>query len=55
MILNVITTHLRLCTVSISGHPAAPRASEGDHSAGGGGAGAPPEPNAYTAAADPLL
>lgn len=38
---------------SLSGHPAASRASQGDHPAGGGGAGTPPEPDTATTTADP--
>lgn len=41
------------CAGAISGHPAAPRASEGDNATGGGGAGNSPEPDAVTVAADP--
>ena len=52
-VINTCTLRVRLHAGEISGHPAAPRASEGDHPAGGGGAGHPPESDAVTAAADP--
>lgn len=41
------------CTGAFTGHPAAPRPSQGDHPAGGGGAGDPPKPDVVTAAAGP--
>lgn len=41
------------CQGALPGQPAAPGASEGDHPAGGGGAGHPAEPDAAAATADP--
>lgn len=42
-----------VCPGEVAGQPAAPGASEGDHPAGGGGAGHPAEPDAAPATADP--
>lgn len=42
-----------LCSGALFGHAAAPRASESDNPAGGGGAGTHSESDAVKAAADP--